>query len=383
MLRPLLFHFFFASDALSVLPFSWLLAINLEPDSLWDTLTIIPSFVRSISKTWTHFFGSLVSLSCNMSPNSKDLQKLFDFLKVVSRVEKSPGFSSLLGLDYVSLKKDQLDYDGSTLKVQLCLTNQLRLPKQDSVSLSTFLAVIDDTTTWALALADPSRSRAGVSVSLKLESGPGASKCSVGDVVQVINRTSKVGRTLGFVEAEVRDAQSNELICSGSHIKYLPMGFLADFALSSYGWPLVKFVSDYALSGQEDGVGQEEKDTLLDDVFDSFHMDDDDDDDKAIFHASSIHSGLGGPLHGGCQAILMELAATKVAKRTLMSKNVQLDSISVEYLSPPNSTDVSIEVEPKQVSADSILARVRLITREKCKGLGTLRFSKSPEQSKV
>ena len=110
------------------------------------TLFVVDLVIRSFLPH-KYVAYSLPMQSMDMSPTPKDIQKLLDFVKLVSRVEKSPGFSTLLGLDFSSLKKDQIEYDGSTLTVQLSLTNQLHSPKQDSVSLSTFLSIIDDTST--------------------------------------------------------------------------------------------------------------------------------------------------------------------------------------------------------------------------------------------
>lgn len=302
---------------------------------------------------------------------TKDINKLFDFLKLVSRIEKKPGFSSLLGLSHSRLSllsPDQITFENKDLTLQLPLDTHLHLPHQKIVSLSTYLSIIDDTTTWALVLSDPARSRAGVSVSLQLECGPAASKCRPGDLVNVISRTSKIGRKIGFAEAEVRDAKSNELICFGTHVKYLPMGYLADFALSSYGWPLLMMYTDYVSSAEED----EKEDFLFEDGFGSFQMEENG--NRGTFVASRCHSSLGGPLHGGCQAVLMELAATRVAERELGASLVSLEYISVDYLSPPNSKDVSLEVEPITQCNAGMTVRVKLMTKGRCKSVGILRF---------
>jgi acyl-coenzyme A thioesterase PaaI-like protein len=304
-----------------------------------------------------------------------DIQKLFELMKLVSRVEVIPGFSSLHGLSYnkiSALSSEQLSFDHPALKLQLPLTPQLLLPKKDSVALSTYLSIIDDTTTYALVLSDPHRARAGVSVSLRVEWGPAASKCKPGDLVNVISKTTKVGRNLGFAQAEVRDSSSDELICFGSHIKYLPMGFFADFVLSSYGWPFAKIYSDYAGGSSTE---EEDKSMSLAQSFESFHFHENE--NRATFVASPFHASLGGPLHGGCQAVLMELAATEVAEREFGSA-ARLESISVDYMSPPNSKHVELEAAVVKQSQESLMIRVQLICKKKCKSEGILHFTRLP-----
>lgn len=110
--------------------------------------------------------------------------------------------------------------------------------------LSTFQAVIDDLTTWALVLADPTRGRAGASVTLQSAWTPPfdtsyAPVATLGrktdptilseipplldSTVMVRATADKVGQNLGFASAEIQTLQG-DLICVGSQVKYLPMG---------------------------------------------------------------------------------------------------------------------------------------------------------------
>ena len=326
-----------------------------------------------------------------MSPRTKSILKLMDFLKVADSFEKSAGFSSLLGLSYAavaSLPQDHiLTFDASkpaVLKFHLS-THQLSLSHQKSVALSTYLAIIDDVTTWALVLADPGRGRPGVSVSLRTEWGPAALKCC--DMIEIEAEVIKVGRNLGFTQAHVRDTKSGELVCFGSHVKYLPMGFLGDLALSSYGWPVLKLYSDYYASPS---LNAENKNTAvppnLADVFDSFQVDQES--TSASFIPSSIHASLGGPLHGGCQAILMELAATHMVKQHLQTtsgslndyKHVRLESMSVEYLSSPKSKNIELRVKPiSKQPMRHLTMNVELLSGGRMASKGVLQFiSTSP-----
>lgn len=323
-----------------------------------------------------------------MSTRTTGIQKLLDFLKVADTFEKLPGFSSLLGLSHSAVlasssppHEHRLTCDGSNkpfvLKFHLS-THQLSLPKKKSVALATYLAIIDDVTTWALVLSDPSRGRPGVSVSLRAEWGPGMLQCR--HSVEIEAEVVKVGRNLGFAQAHVRDTTSGELVCFGSHVKYLPMGFLGDLALSSYGWPLLKMYTDYYASPSSEKTDKG-KVPALSDVFDSFQVDLES--SSASFIPSSIHASLGGPLHGGCQAILMELAATPIAKQQLQTlasvgaedAHVRLDSLSVEYLSSPKSKNIELRVKPiSKQSKHHLTLSVQLLSGGRLASKGVLQF---------
>jgi acyl-coenzyme A thioesterase PaaI-like protein len=300
-----------------------------------------------------------------MSP-CRHTRKLFEFVKLSGRVEKEAGFATVLGINYESLVHRHVSFDKKHgLTVRLPLDAERLLPQRDSVSLSTYLALIDDITTWALILGDAKRSRAGKSVTMFAQRGPSTPK----DEVDIVAKVKKIGRNLGFVGAEVRGAGG--LVCCASHIKYLPMGFIYDTALSSYGWKAATLYSDYVLSPKSVDDAP-----LLSEVFDSLTFVSD---SKATFEASPIHASLGGPIHGGCQAILMELVATEVAKRELETDAVELDAIHVEYMSPPSSKTVEllVDVLPHSESSEIININLRLLGEDgKAKSEGVLRYSK-------
>ena len=89
------------------------------------------------------------------------------------------------------------------------------------------------------------------------------------------------------------------------------------------------------------------------------------------------HSSLGGPLHGGVQAVLMELADTRavqgIARRQQYASGVKgkgypvLESMAIEYISSPSLTPVlhvqvlSMPTIAKRGSATGRLGRVSLL----------------------
>lgn len=301
----------------------------------------------------------------------RGVQKLLDFLKVQSRVETSPSFSGALGLNHGSVIANQvsfLDSDKQNLTFRLPLTQRLRLTSQESVALSTYLAIIDDVTTWALFMGDPERSRPGVSISLRGEWAKNFGH-RPSEEVDISTSISKIGRNVGFVRAEVRDAATGHPICFASHIKYLPMGAFYDLMLSSYGWNATKLLTEHVLSSPNTGDPPP-----LADLFESLQFVSD---NRATFERSSVHASLGGPIHGGCQAVLMELVASEVAKRELGTSTVRLDSMHVEYISAPSSktAEVDAQVDSMDEAKSSVTLRVQLLGKGKTKSEGTLRFS--------
>ena len=298
--------------------------------------------------------------------------KLYEFFKMQTRVEKAPGFSSALGLDYNTLLKDEnvlsVDENG-VITLRYRVTPQRLLPNSAQVSLSTYLAAVDDVTTWALVLGDEKRSRPGKSVSLNLWAGPFPQEGRhVGDEVNISASVHKIGRNLGFCGAEISNADTGNVVCFASHIKYLPMGPLFDMALSSYGWKAATLYTDHFLpSPSSDNIPP------LTDLFESLTFTSD---ATATFHVLPIHASLGGPIHGGCQAVLMELVATQVARRQLDCNEVTLTSIQVEYMSPPSSKTIELHTQVLSKGSKSLVLRVKLMGGEKTMSQGILCFSR-------
>ena len=305
-----------------------------------------------------------------MGQHSRSISRLMEVLQFASRLEKSPGFSNYLGLTtefYAGRSAKELSFDANTLDLRIPITSQICFPKQNQVSLSTYMAILDDATTWALVLGDKKRGRAGVSVSLGGEWGQAARKAP--DEVDIQATVSKIGRNMGFVQATIKDTCTGELICHGSHIKYLPMGFVMDFAQSSSGRPFARWLAKHFLNDKPMLAMRP-----LDSLFDSFCMQSD---TQATFVIAPEHASLGGPIHGGCQMMLMELAATETLKRTHPNVNAELESATIEYIASPgeNSAEISVEILPCSTSYPTIVAQVCLNSRGRTSSIGKLRFS--------
>jgi hypothetical protein len=380
------------------------------------------------------------------------IQKLFEFLKISGRLEPSPGFSTVLGVNLESMNRSQFMYDPGIVGKQLsespiltirnfpvimaessessqifrnhhlvlppllvppALDGEHRSMKENvvlpSVSLSTFMALIDDFTTWALLLGDNKRNRPGKSATLWAERvqdsqsfHPEARVSQVGnsEEIDVVATVLKIGKNLGFVEAQVFDSGSKRMLCRSSHIKYLPLGRVWDFVLSDPCWNVTQQYLDYftktppaVLEGSMSSFSE---------VFESLEFVSP---NAAKFQVSPVHASLGGPIHGGCQGILMELVAAPIARRDFLTElsrrdstqgevaptvNARLDSINVHYVSPPSIHEVSIIVDAVCIESaeavasssvegsavSSITYRVQIFSPgNKLNSVGTLRFS--------
>lgn len=392
------------------------------------------------------------------SPSSSSIVRLLEGLKVAKHLEKGqPGFSAAFGFTYDQLSKllqllpttttstttedhkndttsttsssKHINFDetSNTLTVKLPVTkDKLLIPGgRSSISLSTYLAIIDDATTWCLVLSDRNkRGRAGVSVSLSASwcSSPSPATTTTtafdhdaSDAVDekddddnadtsssypivVRAKTRKIGRNLGFVEAEIVEDESStgddHVVCIASHIKYLPMGIVGDFLQSSYGWNLTKWL----YNGSADGGGYDDDKhhdsavpspsppiPRMDSLFDSLQFQSD---NSATFQVTPSHASLGGPIHGGCQAILHELVATEYVKRKFPADtSYHLSSMTVDYLARPSSKEVQLKVVEMQPPTatdliqyydnDCFPVRVQLLCSGKVISEGLLHFTKS------
>lgn len=331
--------------------------------------------------------------------------------------------------------------------------DQLHLPQLESssnnannrmakkhVSLSTYLAMLDEVTTYALIIADPKQTDAvgkpGVTITMRNEWNPNYTPPSYCDHqndggaldVTIHSSATKVGGKLGFVNATVYDTKSGQPICHNSQIKYLPSAMkISDFLLTTpIGFRLLKLYVNYFAGtrinaeqkkmqtyrlGKKEEVNTKTKskngdnsspsafyneNTLLQDIFHSLQFNDEE--GSAIFEIEPIHNNGWGGFHGGCQAMLMEIVGTYYAKKAAFittditdqeSSNelLCLQSIQLEYLSaipPKKEKVVLLNIEIVSQSTSSLSMNVRLYSiknRQKIVTQGSLLFSKKAKHS--
>ncbi len=230
--------------------------------------------------------NSVIAAVQQMS-SSKDIQRLLDIIRIEGRLKGSPGFSHALHLNFERLVPDRFQFDNQTLTFRYSLSSQLSLARHEKMtSLATLMAIVDDVTTWALILANPHQPRPGVSVSLQLESGP-VKNLQAGSLVEIVATVSKMGRDLGFVQVEMRELCSGEMICFGSHIKLLSSNAITNALLSPCGWPLLSFYSRTLPEPLPSTF-------RLQDLFDSLDYQSH---TRALFTATNAHASATSPMH--------------------------------------------------------------------------------------
>lgn len=141
-------------------------------------------------------------------------------------------FGHALSLAHRQIRKDNLDSNDNEMTLVYRVREHSSLDGK-RLSASTCLALIDEFTTVHVASINPQSSFPGVSVHLQLKRA--ASLPPVGSEVVLASKITRLGRTMAFIRAELRDSQDGNLICFGSHVKYLPTGsWILDFFLT--GW---------------------------------------------------------------------------------------------------------------------------------------------------
>jgi acyl-coenzyme A thioesterase PaaI-like protein len=287
----------------------------------------------------------------------KNIQVLLNLLHLGAKMERAPGFSHFLGLSPERLQPSLFHYEKNRLDFRYKLSHDLALPtKADTtVTLSTYLAILDEVTTWASMASQPKNPRPGVTVNFQMDWGPAAHLgTALGSEVDITATVTKTGRNLGFVRAEVRDQESGQLVCFGSHTKFMPLTRSTEFLLSPWGRWGLNLYAKYVLPKQNKHSKPQEEYNLSE-LFTSLQFESP---TTATFTAGPQHfNGLGG-LHGGCQAIIMELMARQVATTELVGAP-RLDSIQVSYQSS-SSKHMRIKAEILVSSPSYVTIRLLL-----------------------
>ncbi len=203
------------------------------------------------------------------------LRKLRNFLTVAQNFTK-PGFASLLGTEPKKLinslaqcnisadvhekqKKDESsineDYSYSfryKIPQHACFLvvphsakthhDNVHTTKQSILPLSGYLALFDDFTTLALINEDK-QTRPGLSISLSAQLHPNYMTKTLpkaNSEIDVQVHVTKIGKIFGFAKARAICCESNSIIATGNHVKYLPGGSLIHrFALDSRVLPYI------------------------------------------------------------------------------------------------------------------------------------------------
>eukprot|EP00541_Cyclophora_tenuis_P014112 CAMPEP_0116564728 /NCGR_PEP_ID=MMETSP0397-20121206/13487_1 /TAXON_ID=216820 /ORGANISM="Cyclophora tenuis, Strain ECT3854" /LENGTH=367 /DNA_ID=CAMNT_0004091389 /DNA_START=19 /DNA_END=1122 /DNA_ORIENTATION=+ len=248
---------------------------------------------------------------------------------------------------------------------------------------ATLLALVDEISTGHIFSYDPRYKRPGVSVNLQNRiCGP---LPKVGTEISITSQITKMGRTMAFVTAQVRNnnnnnnnnnGDNNRLLCIASHIKYLPAGsWILDWLFTGWRAALIVLLVRYFYKVPTfDRNGTPLKDTIKSTL-----------EHKGLGHASfqiqPQHCNPVGMFHGGCQGVLVEVVGQTLAKQELKSDQIRLESINVNYLGAGKigkTVDVVANTIDGMSSPDHVTVEVRVssTTRGKILSEAVLVWSK-------
>ena len=324
-----------------------------------------------------------------------------DFLQFGERTAKKTAFEHALHLSHSRIQPQNLFYtkDTKELTYRLKVDPALYVHKDPSISLGTYMSLMDSLTTLALVGSSSSTAsglRPGVSVQLQAELTASSSE-SLPTHVDITSKVTKVGRSLAFLRADVRNVDTGKMLCFGSHVKYLPSGSMwMDMGLSRWGWPWVRSFVLKTRPEPVDSGGDNLRQVILPHLQHTATG-------RATFNVKTAHTNAFGGLYvsqnveqainfsshthtqdvgqGGCQAILMELVGETLAKEELKTPHVVLEAMQVMYLSV-GKKQVEIVAETISTDSTSVFMRVLILSGAKDGRLvseGTLRWKSSPQ----
>lgn len=135
---------------------------------------------------------------------------------------------------------------------------------------------------------------------------------------------------MGFVNAEVIDVSSGDIICMATHTKFMQMGLQFQLFMGPL-FPLVKWISSLRSNKTAFDASVEAEANNVNDLLQLYELEN----DAAKYQFSSDHRHMNpaGVVHGGCQAMLMELSGHPEAAKALDNFSPQLQSFSISFVS--------------------------------------------------
>jgi len=240
------------------------------------------------------------------------------FLRYSARSRLGYFGSRLLG---VMLKED-----GGTVSIDPKRPNILecRLPKwaireDKKVPLATIIALMDDASTYSIALEDR-RGRFGVSVQLSGVVSKNPPQLDHNTQIIFDTQCKKIGHTLAFADCFVSCKITGQLIAHCEHIKYLPSGFIMDNAYRLLEIPLFRDGLQAWISSQP------EPKLPIEELSEIPHSE---------FEVSKDLCNPVGALHGGGSCVLAErCAAINLSQESVNAWPVAIKSTYLSSLKP-------------------------------------------------
>lgn len=201
------------------------------------------------------------------------------------------------------------------------------------------MAIFDELSTWGFMISDMTH-RGGVSIHLNAELLNNTFDINETTDVLITTKASKVGKTIGFCDMTITSNDGKTVIAKGSHIKFLPMGFIWDFLMQPNLLPITLscveviapvlgyFVPMFKLPSIDGPMKQHSKE--LGAIYTELEVTSTADNTSTMIVTKSKHNPLGS-LHGGCVAMACEEAA--IFKYPELKGSHMIRSMEVRYLS--------------------------------------------------
>ena len=219
-----------------------------------------------------------------------------------------------------------------------------------SLPLSVLMALFDDITTWPIIASDTSH-RAGVSVFLSAEYTQPHTPLLPSTVLTMEGTVMKLGNRFAFCEVEARDEMTGRLVAIGRHTKYLPMGVAYEFAFKYCMNLLEALAISFGKFGKKNDEANARNANENTSILDFCQINNSHNPTKNTLEATfkvlpHSRNPMGG-LHGGCTAVLSELAAEELVngrKEKRKGSIMFLRQMSVTYASTGKG-EVAIRAE--------------------------------------
>jgi len=266
-----------------------------------------------------------------------------------------------------------------TVPAALCHSS---IADHDGVFSLGFLLSIFDVFSTYLLVAKDKKHRPGVSVTLK-GSLVRDNQIRAGEKIHIQCRIKKVGKALGFCDCRVLSPDNGDTIATASHLKFMPMGMLWDFAagwfFNTITWAASMVISDAGWDASEDKLLDNRQLVVLDKASAGGAREIESDVACGANHLNQFH----GVVHGGyiC-AVLAEIGLRSVTT-AMRSGSAGAGSVSpphlremeVQFLSPaPRNFKAKALPDDRLTFGRRLMVSASVVKGSRAAAEGTLSF---------
>ncbi|GMH48075.1 hypothetical protein TL16_g00209 [Triparma laevis f. inornata] len=265
----------------------------------------------------------------------RGLETLQSFLGI-SHGMRPEGFGTILRMVPTRVEGDSKVVSDYDVPKHLCT----KATKNDTAKLplSVLMSVFDDVSTWPIVVKDKQH-RPGVSVHLSAELLDPSRPISPSTPLRIESTVDKSGRMLAFCSIHAYNRDSGELVATGKHTKFLPMGFVFEFMFQRFMPLLHLYASNFGpYRNSNDMLMKNGTSKNILDIIGPLEMTTSGTTTETNFRVGPLHKNPMGGMHGGCQSVVSQLVAEAgvsdlTASSGAKKKKPVLRSMSMTYMS--------------------------------------------------